>query len=221
MRRRNLGTRRTERRLARDRAELRQLVDTSLNRMFREQTAVTRMYCEDLAFRSTPLSRSLNRRLARWLKGYLHERLIFKAGLNGVELSVVNAAYTSQTCPQCWFTSSSNRRGEQFGCAQCGYAGSADAIAATNVLRRGSDPAITRFTPPGDVKQILDVRWRSARTGRAWGSNEAGPTMDVAWDHAGGQSREQPEGRTTWPPGPHGGALSNVPRGRTARTPAG
>jgi putative transposase len=193
IRRRNLGARKSSRRFLRDRATLRQQVGQSLNELFRTQASLTRLHCEDLAFRSSPLSRSLNRRLARWLKGYLHERLTYKAELNGVELSVVNAAYTSQSCPRCWFTSSSNRRGERFKCADCGYAGSADAIAATNVLKRGSDPAITRGTSHGDVKQILEARWRSARNGRAWGSNEAGPARDVVREHAGRQSREQPD----------------------------
>ena len=211
MRRRNLGTRRARRQRMRDRAQLRQHVDRSLNQLFGEQRQLARLYCEDLSFRSSPLSRSLNRRLARWLKGYLHQRLIYKAELNGVELTVVNAAYTSQSCPQCWFTSSSNRHGERFQCAQCGYAGSADAIAATNVLRRGSDPAITRFTSHGDVKHILEARWRSARNGRAWGSNEAGPAMDVARDIAGRQSREQPEVRPLRSARPHGGALLSTP----------
>jgi IS605 OrfB family transposase len=223
MRHRNLGTRRTNRRFRRDRAQLRQHVDKALNDLFREQRDVTQLYCEDLAFRSSPLSRSLNRRLARWLKGYLHQRLIYKAELNGVALSVVNAAYTSQSCPRCWFTSSSNRRGERFQCAECGHAGSADAVAATNVLRRGSDPAITRGTPHGDVKHILEARWRSARNGRAWGSNEAGLAGDVLRDLAGRQSREQPEASGLRPSGPHGGALSiaSLDRGTAAeRGPA-
>ena len=192
MRRRNLGTCRSTRRSRRDRAELRDHVGRSLNELFRTQPSLNQLYCEDLSFRSSPLSRSLNRRLGRWLKGYLHQRLIHKAELNGVELTVVNAAYTSQSCPRCWFTSSSNRHGGRFECADCGYTGSADAVAATNVLARGSDAAITCRTPRSDVRQILDERWRSARTGRAWGSNEAGPAMGVVRESAGRQSRERP-----------------------------
>jgi IS605 OrfB family transposase len=206
MRRRNLGTTRATRQARRDRARLREHVGRSLNQLFKTQPALSRLYCEDLTFRSTPLSRSLNRVLGRWLKGHLHRQLVYKAALNGVELSVVNAAYTSQSCPRCWFTSASNRHGERFECADCGYAGSADAIAATNVLTRGSDSAITRATPHGDVKQILEARWRSARIGRAWGSNEAGPASDASREPSGRQSREEPE---TEPcsSGPYGGAL--------------
>jgi IS605 OrfB family transposase len=219
IRRRNLGTIRSSKRSRRDRSRLQQHVDVALNELFRAEHRVTRLYCEDLTFRTTRLSRSLNRRLGRWLKGYLHTRLLYKAELNGVELSVVNAAYTSQSCPRCWFTSSLNRRGDRFQCADCQYTGSADAIAATNVLRRGSDPAITRATSVRDAKQILVARWRSARTGRAWGSNDAGPEADDLREVTSRQSREQPLGHNAWPHGPHGGALlvpavEGVPEGR-------
>jgi len=136
--------------------------------------------------------------------------LTYKAELNGVGLTVVNAAYTSQSCPRCWFTSKVNRRSERFECGECAYTGSADAVAATNVLRRGSDPAITCFMSPNDVKQILEARWRSARTGRAWGSNEVVPALDALRDLNDGRSREQPVGAKQ-PTDPHGGALSMSP----------
>lgn len=171
IRRNNLRAARARRAAARDRAALRQQIDTALNRLFQEHPQVSSLAVEDLRFRGGPSGRSLNRRLARWLKGYLHERLTYKAELNGVELKVVSAAYTSQTCPHCWFASANNRNGDEFLCGNCGYTGSADAVAATNILRRGSDPAITQFTPLAVVKQILEERWRSARNGRAWGSN--------------------------------------------------
>ena len=178
IRRRNLGTVCTNRRGIRDRAFLRVQVDTALNALFAENTDLGRLIVEDLSFPATRLSRSLNRRLGRWLKGYLQERLAYKAELNGVELKVVSAAYTSQTCPRCWFTSEKNRRGDRFECGNCGLTGSADAIAATNVLRRGSDPAVTRYTPLAEVRRILEERWRSARNGRAWGSNSGGSRQD-------------------------------------------
>ncbi len=126
---------------------------------------------------------AFDRRLRRWLKGFLRRRLAYKAELNGVELNVVNAAYTSQTCTRCWFTSARDRRAERFECGSCGFTGSADAVAATNVLRRGSDPAFARFRPSGALKQVLDERWRSALSGSAWGSNGAMLGEDVAENH--------------------------------------
>ena len=206
LRRHNLRVARAKRATARDRATLRQQVDTALNRFFQEHRQVSSLAVEDLRFRGKPSARSLNRRLARWLKGYLHERLTYKAELNGVELKVVSAAYTSQTCPRCWFVSENNRNGDKFVCGTCGYTGSADAVAATNILRRGSDPAITQFTPHAVVRQILEERWRSARNGRAWGSNSEASSSDAARHST--SDRAANNVRVLVPGRPYGGALS-------------
>jgi hypothetical protein len=83
-------------------------------------------------------------------------------------------------------------------------------VAATNVLRRGSDSAIAGLVAHGAIRQILDARWRSARSGRAWGSNEQVPAVDVLSDSHLGSSREQPGGDDALA-GPHGPALSHGP----------
>lgn len=172
IRRANLGNTRVQRSARRDRTLLRGQIGRALNEMFVSHPEISVLHLEDLGWLSKRLSARMNRYLGRWLKGYLHLRLRQKAELNGVGLNVVNAAYTSQTCPYCWFTTSRNRNGERFECGSCGFAGSSDAVAATNVLTRGRDPAISRFTPKWIVKQTLDARWRSALTGGAWGSND-------------------------------------------------
>ncbi len=183
IRRQNLGRGRLRRRGERVQRRLRDDVNRALNALFRENPYMSHLAAEALTFQGyARRPRGLLARVGRWLKGYLQRRLEYKAELNGVELKVVNAAYTSQTCPRCWFTSGRNRHGPRFECRDCAFTGSADAVAATNVLRRASDPAITRFTAPERVKQTLDARWRSARTGRAWGSNEEAPADDVPRD---------------------------------------
>ncbi len=193
IRRHSLGTARLRRRGEGVRRALRDDVNRALNALFRENPHLSHLAAEALTFRGHGRRpRGLLARVGRWLKGYLQRRLEYKAELNGVELKVVNAAYTSQTCPRCWFTSALNRHGPRFQCRDCAFTGSADAVAATNVLRRASDPAITRFTPPACVKQTLDARWRSARIGRAWGSNE-GASADDVWRDP--QPRTEP--RTT------------------------
>lgn len=171
--RRNLGGVRQKRAARREKAALRDQVNRALNTLFASHPGVRTFHVEALDFVSRKKrTRVANRRLGRWLKGYLHERLSYKAELNGVELNVVNAAYTSQCCPRCWYTSPRNRSAGEFRCRSCGLTGSADGVAATNVLKRGSDPAIARLTPALDVRRTLDARWRSARNGRAWGSND-------------------------------------------------
>lgn len=171
IRRRSLGMRKKNRRVARQRARLRDQVNRALNELFADRE-IGRLHVERLDFLSGRLARTTNRRLGRWLKGFLQQRLAHKAKLNGVELNVVNAAWTSLTCPRCWFPSKKNRDAERFLCRSCGYTGSADAIAATNVLKRGSDLAITRWTSAEEVRRILEERWRSALNGSARGLRE-------------------------------------------------
>ncbi|TMC30297.1 MAG: hypothetical protein E6J27_03545 [Chloroflexi bacterium] len=113
IRRHNLGRRKQVRVRSCESSRLRDFVNRSLNELFHD-TGILRMYAEDLTFRPGWPGRAINRRLGRWLKGYLHHRLMHKAELNGVELQTVNAAYTSQTCPRCWFASRGNRRGDRF-----------------------------------------------------------------------------------------------------------
>lgn len=211
VRRRNLGGRKFERRGKAERARLRTFVNRTLNDLFRDNPSVAAITCEDLSFWRLRAIPRLNRVLGRWLKGYVSERLRYKAELNGVELNVVNAAYTSQSCPACWFTSILNRRGDTFFCVHCGFTGSADAIAATNVLRRGSDPAITRFMRATAVKQILDERWRSASIGRAWDSNAAARGLDGLADNAVDRVANRSSVACSRQSGPYGGALSDRP----------
>ena len=59
---------------------------------------------------------------------------VFKA--NG-RLILVDPKYTSQTCPICGCTSSSNRPSQaHFSCQKCGYTANADVVGATNVLKK-------------------------------------------------------------------------------------
>ncbi|MHA1579604.1 MAG: zinc ribbon domain-containing protein, partial [Candidatus Freyarchaeota archaeon] len=49
-----------------------------------------------------------------------------------------NPKNTSRTCPNCGFTSKTNRKGERFHCGNCGFAGPADHIAALNIRSRAA-----------------------------------------------------------------------------------
>lgn len=71
----------------------------------------------------------------RWtfyqLRGYLE----YKAARDGVDLVVINPAYTSQTCHQCMQIGT--RVGDSFRCSHCGYAGHADYNGACNISLLG------------------------------------------------------------------------------------
>jgi len=171
IRKNNLGPLRQRRASVRDRARLTQAIGASLNQLFRDNPDVAILNVEDLHFRGSKFSRAMRLRFAKWLKGHLHQSLAYKAQLHGVRLNVVNAAWTSLTCPRCGCPSRNNRNGERFVCVACRYTGAADAVAATNILLRGSDRAITRYMRKERVEQILIERWRSAPNGSARSSN--------------------------------------------------
>jgi putative transposase len=81
----------------------------------------------------TGLNRSLARVAPYAMRMAIHWA-VFKA--NG-RLILVDPKYTSQTCPICGYTSSSNRPSQaHFGCQKCGYTANADVVGATNVLKK-------------------------------------------------------------------------------------
>lgn len=57
---------------------------------------------------------------------------------NGVLLTKINPAYTSQTCSNCGVVDAKSRQGELFDCQHCGMKMDADSNAAMNILRIGS-----------------------------------------------------------------------------------
>ena len=57
---------------------------------------------------------------------------------NGVLLTKVNPAYTSQTCSSCGTVCKSNRKGELYKCNVCSLEIDADYNAAINILHRGA-----------------------------------------------------------------------------------
>jgi len=156
LRRHNLGNAKRERRRRKAEARLRSLHNLAIKDAFRAHPDVSTLAVEDLGFsRHTDRGSSANRRLARWAKGQLQVDLERLSEANGVGLAVVNAAYSSQACPACSWTERANRQGPRFRCRRCGTAGSSDAVAASNLRSRASDPEITRFMAHVAVKQVL------------------------------------------------------------------
>lgn len=165
----NLGTVKLERQTRRARAALRQAHNAAIRSALTEQPVAV-LAVEDLSFtRTSNRGKTVNRRLARWSKGQLHRDLIRLSEAHGVRLQVVNAAYSSQACPRCFWTDRSNRCGQAFRCSRCGLAGLADAVAASNLRSRLSDPEIARYTPHQSVKQILLQRAAERSAGSAPG----------------------------------------------------
>ncbi len=102
----------------------------------------------------------------------------------GVEMTV-NAAYTSQRCPEpdCGYVHKDNRNGDLFHCRNpywdCNWQGGADKVAAMNPMARASDREITLYTPYRDVKNLLDIRFQRRLESR---TGDAGVSMETASD---------------------------------------
>ena len=101
------------------------------------------------------MCKAQKRKLARWVKGYMQERLEYIASLRQIEIRKVNPAYTSQICHKCGRFGT--RNGKVFRCPQCGSM-DADINAAHNIHERDKDSEITLYTPYKKVKEILMSR---------------------------------------------------------------
>ena len=89
----------------------------------------------------TGLNRSLARVAPYAMRMAIHWA-VFKA--NG-RLILVDPKYTSQTCPICGYTSSSNRPSQaHFGCQKCGYTANADVVGQPMSSRKAGQAQFAR-----------------------------------------------------------------------------
>ena len=108
------------------------------------------------------LPKKVKRKLTRWMKGYIQERLEFISGCQGIHVILVNPAYTSQICHQCG--TFGKRAGKIFTCPTHGKI-DADLNAAHNIEARHFDRQIKLTTPYKKVKTILEKRRSIKRVG--------------------------------------------------------
>jgi putative transposase len=81
---------------------------------------------------------SLNRAILNVGWGRIVQRTKDKAARRGSRVVLVDAAYTSQTCPDCGTVDEAQRVSRsKYECRTCGYQGHADTGAARNILARG------------------------------------------------------------------------------------
>jgi len=114
--------------------------------------------CEDLTspIRGNSFGKNQNRRLSGWVKGLLAEAINAASRRRGASVTLVNAAYTSQTDSR-YGILMGKRTGNQFYCFD-GEVLDADFNAARNILARKNDTEIRLYTPYLRVKQILQER---------------------------------------------------------------
>ena len=163
IRKHNLGRKKQRARYIRDIGVIKTVVNRELNFLFTRKTnPVKAIVVEDLSARmKAHFCKKWNRWLSGWMRGYLQERIRYKAKKHGIE---VNPAHSSRECPRCHCTDKKNRRGDVFKCSYCGYHEHADLVAALNILGRLGDKEIRIGMPPSRVKAVLDGRyvgWKS------------------------------------------------------------
>jgi transposase len=138
---------------------IKQEVNMGLNQFFDKKSPKI-LITEDLRHLfSFGKVKSWNRKLSAWIKGFLQDRIGFKALARGSCHEQVNPAYGSQTCIKCGFVWKENRTSDKFKCGFCKHEDHADRVAALNYKSRYGDKEITRNTPFREVKTILDRRF--------------------------------------------------------------
>jgi len=167
IRRNNLGSSRRDAEQRRCEAELRNIYGRVARELTEAYPNAIEFDEEKLDFKGSDQKRSrkTNRKIGRWAKKELSKAINSHVSASGACRKFVNAAYTSQACPRCSWPNRSNRKDQAFRCTHCGYRGHADAVASSNVLKRGSDRTITLFTSYKTVKNILLERhteWRES-----------------------------------------------------------
>ncbi|MGH9837417.1 MAG: zinc ribbon domain-containing protein [Blastocatellia bacterium] len=190
IRRRNLGNKKQRELKRRTKITITNQINRAINAMLKERQPKI-VIVEKLDIRGQAKSRDMSRRVSYWHRSTLKERFEFKASAKGFRREQINPAYTSQMCPICGYLDQANRKGDTFQCLQCGHAGHADQIAATNQKSRYFDSRITLSTPKETVKVILldDYNARLEHRNASF-SDEMIRTMTVP-----GQTLERDQGR--------------------------
>lgn len=131
-------------------------INQSINRFIKEERP-TEIIVEDLSWKKKSKKKRyrLDFDLSTWDKGYLQERLEFKAYENNIKITTVNPAYTSQICSCCGKLG--ERVGKDFKCNSCNQVLDADYNAAINIKKRKENASITTYMKPKKVLEILKL----------------------------------------------------------------
>ena len=152
----NLGKKKYSKAKHRHDENVKSYINCCLNNLL-EQEKPKEIVMEQLDFVSWDdrFPKSVKRKLSRWIKGYIRERVEYKCSLNNIKCTYINPAYTSKVCNICGCFGT--RNGDTFTCPKCGKLHS-DINASKNILNRKTDKEINLYTPYKKVKEILLAR---------------------------------------------------------------
>ncbi len=112
--------------------------------------------------------RGLNRSISDAAWGGIFQKIAWLALKTGKPVVKYNPKNTSRECSECGHTSSDNRDGEKFVCANCGYIAHADTQASRTGLKRVGLKFVStrRKNLPGDSRKVTPTRHDSASNGK-------------------------------------------------------
>ncbi len=115
------------------------LTKRAINQFFSEHHDLNELYIEDLKNVKTlsKLGHKVMNKVQRWSYRTIIDKLESFCEENGILLTKVNPAYTSQTCSFCGTVDKTSRNGEVYSCQHCGEILDADLNAARNILKLG------------------------------------------------------------------------------------
>lgn len=152
----NLGKVKYNKNKRKHKESVKSYINHSIN-MFLEAETPKEIVMEQLDFVNwdNRYSKNVKRKLSRWIKGYIRERLEYKCDLYQIDYTYINPAYTSKICNICG--AFGTRNADVFECCNCGKT-HADINASKNILNRKYDKEISTYTPYKKVKEILKSR---------------------------------------------------------------
>ena len=102
---------------------------------------IGRIVLENLTgIRRNRCNKTTRKWLGQWAFHQLEHYITYKAHQQGIEVVLVDPAYTSQRCSACGYTAKNNRCKGTFLCRQCGFTTNADVNAAINIRDKASLP---------------------------------------------------------------------------------
>lgn len=122
-------------------SKIRSLVKNEIGRVLNNlaKEDLKELVVEKLNFAGGSMSRTMNRLLTRAGRKALKDKLVRLNEEQGVTITEVQAAYTSQMCAHCGYVDRKNRPNQKtFHCQCCGHTCNADVNAAFNILQRRS-----------------------------------------------------------------------------------
>jgi hypothetical protein len=129
------------------------------------QIAYERLSVRTMKFKA----RAMNAYLYASNLGHIPVQLAWASARDGIKVTRVNPAYSSQECSVCHYVDRKNRPDQQtFCCSVCGHTAHADENAAMNLAQRRCDEELRACKDKREVKLLLLRRhqeWRKRRFG--------------------------------------------------------